>query len=88
MWAKNLQLLGLKQEDFHYTRHHRDNSWVKGKPLLLLLHFSCSSFFAFLPDGSLHLQLSLTADTYGEEFLESGELDLTEEDPDHPCNEK
>ena len=30
--------------------------------------------------------MTLTADTYGEDFLENGELDLFEEDPDHPCN--
>ena len=31
--------------------------------------------------------MTLTADTYGEDFLENGELDLFEEDPDHPCNQ-
>ena len=30
--------------------------------------------------------MTLTADTYGEDFLENGELDLFEEDPEHPCN--
>ena len=30
--------------------------------------------------------MTFTADTYGEDFLESGELDLYEEDPEHPCN--
>ena len=29
---------------------------------------------------------TLTADEYGEEFLFKGELDLYEEDPEHPCN--
>ena len=32
------------------------------------------------------VRLTSTADTYGEDFLEHGELDLFEEDPDHPCN--
>ena len=32
-------------------------------------------------------RMTLTADTYGEDFLENGELDLFEEDPDHPCNQ-
>ena len=32
-------------------------------------------------------RMTLTADTYGEDFLEDGELDLFEEDPDHPCNQ-
>ena len=31
--------------------------------------------------------MTLTADTYGEDFLEHGALDLFEEDPDHPCNQ-
>ena len=31
-------------------------------------------------------RMTFTADTYGEDFLESGELDLYEEDPEHPCN--
>ena len=31
-------------------------------------------------------RMTFTADTYGEDFLESGELDLFEEDPEHPCN--
>ena len=30
--------------------------------------------------------MTFTADTYGEDFLESGELDLYEEDPENPCN--
>ena len=33
-----------------------------------------------------NVRLTSTADTYGEDFLEHGELDLFEEDPDHPCN--
>merc|ERR1719187_2152256 len=43
---------------------------------------------SWVKDGVLNLMFTLTADTYGEEFLEDGELDLWEEDPDHPCNEK
>ena len=31
-------------------------------------------------------RMTFTADTYGEDFLESGELDLYEEDPENPCN--
>jgi len=42
---------------------------------------------AYVLEGVLHLMLTLTADEYGEEFLETGELDLWEEDPDHPCNQ-
>ena len=41
-----------------------------------------------MEDGALNMMFSLTADTYGEEFLEEGELDLYEEDSDNPCNEK
>ena len=41
---------------------------------------------SWVSDGLLHLMPTLTADEYGEEFLYSGELDLYEEDPDHPCN--
>jgi len=55
------------QEEFQYSRNHRDNTWVE--------------------DGVLHVTMTLTADTYGEDFLEDGELDLFEEDPDHPCNQ-
>ena len=29
---------------------------------------------------------TLTAAEYGEDFLYSGKLDLTTENPDHPCN--
>merc|ERR1712215_330697 len=54
------------QDNFHYTRDNRANSWVA--------------------NGHLHLMPTLTADQYGEEFLFSGELDLFEEDTEHPCN--
>ena len=29
---------------------------------------------------------TLTASEYGETFLYTGQLDLTQEDPEHPCN--
>ena len=37
-------------------------------------------------DGHLNIMPTLTAADYGEDFLYSGRLDLTSEDPDHPCN--
>jgi len=40
----------------------------------------------WVEDGVLNIKMTFTADTYGEEFLENGELDLFEEDPEHPCN--
>jgi len=41
---------------------------------------------SWVQNGVLHVTLTSTADTYGEDFLEHGELDLFEEDPEHPCN--
>jgi len=41
---------------------------------------------SWVSDGYLHMMPTLTAAEYGEDFLYSGKLDLTTENPDHPCN--
>ena len=46
---------------------------------------NCKLHLLILTSGKS--RMTLTADTYGEDFLENGELDLFEEDPDHPCNQ-
>ena len=61
-----------------YIAHHSDinDNYVKLK---------MTSTFNLLTREKT--RMTLTADTYGEDFLENGELDLFEEDPDHPCNQ-
>jgi len=73
-------------DEFDFLDETKWSHFVTTYPLGDFQYYRNNRANSWTSDGHLNIMPTLTAAEYGEDFLYSGCLDLTLEDPEYPCN--